>query len=274
MDDINANTAVLSIYDPVLDNTNTNANTNTHDVRLMKNNHTEAWFTRVPELQSVMPICESLEIHLRSCRRFLINSKINTRTLNNSNANTNNNTYTNNDYLFDLCFFNSMTPAEINIVRDTISVIHHHNHRYIGNLTQPSSWKFFLRYNKRTQQTEFHPDSFMQPIKGIIIIIIISSSSSSISIAININIFIIIVIINIIIVIIINIIIIAIIIIIIIIITYQRHCRIPRACRTDPDLCRLLSSCSKLLQPLQRTTATNIRLPHVQIFSQEEEKQC
>ena len=58
MDDINANTAVLSIYDPVFDYNDTNTITKIDDIRLIKNNHTEACFTRVPELQSLMPICE------------------------------------------------------------------------------------------------------------------------------------------------------------------------------------------------------------------------
>ena len=47
MDDINANTAVLSIYDPVFDYNDTNTITKIDDVRLIKNNHTEACFTRV-----------------------------------------------------------------------------------------------------------------------------------------------------------------------------------------------------------------------------------
>lgn len=52
MDDINPNTAVLNIFDPILDrNSKETKSKKSEDARLSKNNHTEAWFTRVPEVR-------------------------------------------------------------------------------------------------------------------------------------------------------------------------------------------------------------------------------
>jgi len=119
MEDINSNTAVLNIYDPVIDrkpNTKTKIDAN-QDVRLSSINQTEAWFTRLPELQSTMPICDSLDQQLRYSRRSLISSKIDRRKVQNSEL------FSANQYLFDLCFFDSMTPSDLQAVHQVFKII-------------------------------------------------------------------------------------------------------------------------------------------------------
>ena len=118
IEDINSNTAVLNIYDPVIDrkpNIKTKIDAN-QDVRLSSINQTEAWFTRLPELQSTMPISDSLDQQLRYSRRSLVSSKIDRRKVINSDP------FNTNEYLFDLCFFNSMTPSDLQAVHQVFKI--------------------------------------------------------------------------------------------------------------------------------------------------------
>lgn len=146
-DDINTNTAVLSIYDPELDRKPCSFTTTKKEI-YRQNKCTEAFFTRLPELHSTMPICVHLENQLRSSRRLLMNSKVGSTSAN--------------VHLFDLCFMkNGMTSSETTAVRNAVDAIRKHNFKFMGRLaTEPGEWKKFAR-----NETEFSTISFMRPIK-------------------------------------------------------------------------------------------------------------
>jgi len=62
-----------------------------------------------------------------------------------------------------------MTPSERHISRRFFHSLTRSNSALAGpSCQQPHLWRSFVKYNSRTQQEEFHPDLFLEPLRSLL----------------------------------------------------------------------------------------------------------
>jgi hypothetical protein len=149
--------AILSLDDPLSNHYCSRSSlTHTNISRTYKSAYqgTEAWFTKLPEIHTDMPIPENLELHMNTVRRMLFTEK--------RNINISTNNY---GYLYDLAYLDSMSLRTKNSVCRLIDEIIAHNIKYCGDVNDAAAWRHYVRYNPSTGEDEFYSSWFMQIIK-------------------------------------------------------------------------------------------------------------
>ena len=149
--------AILSLDDPLSNHYCSRSSlTHTKISRTYKSAYqgTEAWFTKLPEIHTDMPIPENLELHMNTVRRMLFTEK--------RNINTSTNNY---GYLYDLAYLDSMSLRARNSVCRLVDEIKDHNIKYCGDVNDAAAWRHYVRYNPSTGEDEFYSSWFMQIIK-------------------------------------------------------------------------------------------------------------
>lgn len=145
-----------------------------------------AWFTRLPEVSADMPIPDHLErvvtsaascfsSEARATREVAISphtpppspSSSKSSTPAGFTRQTNNKSMRYNPRI-NTAYLSHMSKREKRSVQAVLEAITRNNLRFTGDIADPSAWRRYVRFNTITEEDEFIPHLFMEPMRSVV----------------------------------------------------------------------------------------------------------
>ena len=126
---------------------------------------TVAWFVRLPDtINADMPHDETVAKNIDTTRRYLRACR--TRALGTRMAPLGDRSdRCRPPAKLDMQYLTSMSLKERRAVSIIARVLHSHNMQFCGDSVDPTAWRRYVKYNHSTEEEEFYPNWFMQPVR-------------------------------------------------------------------------------------------------------------